>query len=295
MARRLDLETLKLKIHTLPAFPEVTRLVLDLLNDPDMSGDAVANVVSRDASLTAQILRLVNSVYFGLPHKVSDLRHAIMMIGFRWMRNIALSMSLFRLFSSVSSRTQAFRSFWRHSAVAAGLGRRIAAKNVALENDIAYVATLLHDVGKLALMRYAPREYLRIVDTATKNNLSFYDSERLCCDTHHGEIAAWLCQQWNLAEEIVLAVRNHHDPEVYRADVYAKVIYLANYICWLKGLTCEGSSETQRLDTSVWDRFGLSAEDFDEITNYADTETEMADIILHIAETGVWAGVDKIL
>jgi HD-like signal output (HDOD) protein len=281
---RSELRSIVDKVTVLPTLPEIATLVLKLLDDPKSSGQEVQGVIIKDVALASQILKLVNSAYFGMPNRVSDLTQAIVLLGFRQIRNIVLMLSFARMVKTMGrKRRQDLDRLWRHCAVCAGLARRVALKNHKVNPDEAFVAGLTHDIGKLVLLRYSPKDYAEIVSLAKAHGKTFEEAEPLVLKTNHAEIGGWLGEKWQLAPSVVHAIKYHHTPEQRRKDDLTCAVYFADYASITKNVACAGTEKTDQLDIAAWERLGISQDGYFELMGAAESESEIANLIIEAA------------
>lgn len=281
---KITLQEVTRKVDALPTLPEIATFVLNLLEDPSASSRDVTNVIVRDSSLSGQILKLVNSAYFGLPQKVADLNRAIALLGFGRIKNLVLSLSILRIFRTLSKKQRDdFGKFWQHSAVVAGLMKRLSLRMGRAEPEGAFVTGLLHDVGKIIILGYLPKEYAEILKIAQEEKCSFAKAEGRVLGTSHAEIGAWLAGTWNLSRESIETIATHHAPGAYEADVLPATLYFANYAARTKGVACAGSFEEHTFDEKAWEVLGLPQEDYFEMMAAVDSERAIANIILEVA------------
>ena len=281
---KLTLKDVSRRIDALPTLPEIATFVLNLLEDPNTSSQDVTNVIIRDSSLSGQILKLVNSAYFGLPQKVSDLNRAIALLGFGRIKNLVLSLSILRIFKTLSKKQREdFTKFWQHSAVTAGLMKRLALRMGRSEPEQAFVTGLLHDVGKIILLGYATKEYTAIVKLAQERTASFAAVEGEILATTHAEVGAWLAKAWNLSRDSIEAIATHHQASAYQNEVLPATLYFANFAARSKGVGCAGSFEPHQFDEKAWEVLGLPQEDYFEMMAAVDSERSIADMILQVS------------
>lgn len=282
----IDLKALAQRVDKLPALPEVSTLLLQMLGDPGVTIHSLQNVISRDASLSGSLLKLVNSAYFALPNRISDLGHAITMLGFSRVRGTLTGLSLYHVFRRLHGQaTHDLRRFWLHSAVAGGVAKRVAQKKGGIDPEVAFATGLLHDIGKLVLLGYATDDFERVVAHAEKHKCSFLDAEKSLLATTHPEVGAWLGDHWSLPVPVMEAIRWHHEKERFADTPLALVAWVADYVAKAKGFGCVGSGETLELDQESWGLLGLPQETFYELMESASAEAEMANTILEAAHT----------
>jgi len=273
------------RIHTIPSLPEVVMQVCRLVNDPHVSATQVNAIMVKDPAMAAKMLRMVNSVYYGLPEPVNDLEKAIMVLGFKTVRSIALSVSVLNAFQQQSA-TFNMKSFWAHSAVSAGICRLIAAKTKICDPELAFIIGLLKDLGKLILVENAGEEVRAIVAVAREFRLSFHAATRKVVDTDDAEMCAWLMQTWNLDVDLVQAVRWQYDLNSSDGKPHAKLVAMcqfSEYLCALKKIRTSGSCDEAALDPLVWTQLGLDKTALVEVLTVVNDEVDNAKQFLLIA------------
>lgn len=220
-----------LRIKDLPTLPSVLGKILATAADPDSSALDLGQHIAADQSLSATLLKLVNSAYYGFYRQISSVTQAIVMLGFLEVRNLTLTATAFRTLSQSSSdydRTQ----LWRHSLATAMAAERLA-KLAKIEKEGTFEAGLLHDFGKVALDMLYPAEFREAAKTAHARHIYMFEAEQEVFGMDHAAIGGLLGEHWNLPEAVVEAVRLHHTPE--QAEAAPKLTHLvniANYVTY---------------------------------------------------------------
>ena len=198
-------------IDTLPAIPRVYNELISALADPDVSLDEVAAILEQDTGITTKVLQLVNSSLFGIARQVDTLRQATTYLGTNMLRNLTLSMEVFRAFE-VDGHLAGFslEDEQSHAMLAARIARRLLDDKALSEH--AFLAAMLHDVGKLILATKLPEEYERTLGGCHANTAISHLTEEKANGVSHAEIGAYLLGIWGMPYPIVEAVANHHHP-----------------------------------------------------------------------------------
>lgn len=188
--------------------PHVAQRVLEAVADDDYDVQAVVELLQCDPGLSTAVLRLVNSSHSGLRHKVESLRQAVALLGRRSLRLTVLS---FGLVDSLTrgSRSAAFLGFWRRAFSTAALASRLAARDRDLA-DRAYTAGLLTDIGELLLMQQEADRYLPLI-AAFPHGRQLMQAELSQFGFHHAQLGAALLEKWGFPEQLVEAIRDHHE------------------------------------------------------------------------------------
>lgn len=209
----------------LPSAPEIAQRVLIAVNREDASIDHLAKLIVRDQSLAARLLRLANSAFFALPARVTNIPHAVTLLGFDRVRDIVLGLSVWNVLDNRDPAGHRFRkNLWMHSATVAAAARMLAEQTGA-DGGTAFAAGLMHDIGKLVLGMRLGGTYWAMLDDAIQRGVSAADAETEALGCHHGTVGGWLLQLWQLPPALVDPVAMHHDPLVatYGMDVVSAV------------------------------------------------------------------------
>jgi HD-like signal output (HDOD) protein len=279
---RASFEDIVDRIHTVPSLPEVVTQVVKLVNDPNARSDQINQIMSKDAAMAAKMLRMVNSVYYGLKEPVNSLDQAIAILGFKTVRSIALSISVINLFQQQSANFN-MKAFWAHSAVSAGLCRLIAAKSKVCDPEFAFTMGLLKDIGKVILVENAAEETRGIIAVAREFRMGFTRACREVLDTDDAEVGAWLIERWELEARLVEAVRHQNSLAKTSEPKLVSVCQLCEYLCALKKIRTSGSCDEPALDPGVWAHLGLDKTALVEVLSVINDEVENARQLMQIA------------
>ncbi len=199
------------KITDLPTLPSVYFKVDKLLKDKQASIENVARIIEIDPAMSSSILRLVNSAFYGLSSKSSSIPHAIMIIGFNAVKNAIVSVTILDTLN-IKDRYLNFNlsDFWRHSVSVAVLSRQLAEKSRLVAPEDAFMAGLLHDIGKIIMLKYFKEDFGRVWQTMQETRCSFNDAEQENASIDHVQIGAYLARKWQLPDHIVDAIAGHH-------------------------------------------------------------------------------------
>ncbi len=208
-----QLQSIVAKIDRLPSLSDNLRRLHQLLESPEASLDEISSIVGSDVSMTAKVLQLVNSPCFGLSRPVVTAHHAIALLGYSRVRPLVLSAGIFAECDRSVSFPQ-MDHFMRHHAGVAIRAQSIAAclSDELLAAEYAYLAGMLHDVGKLVLLQYDPPRYRQVDALASEEGLPTWQSETRLFGTSHAEIGAYLLGLWGFPTPVVDAVLRHHRP-----------------------------------------------------------------------------------
>ncbi|WP_153161230.1 HDOD domain-containing protein [Zoogloea sp. 1C4] len=243
-------------IHSLPAMPAVALELLQTLSGGDPDVDALASRIARDQAITARVLRVANSPFYGLQMRVGSIHDAIVVLGFSAVRSLVLTSAVVTTLPAGKCAGFSADRFWRHvlgTAVAAqALARPLRRKPESL-----FIAGLLHDIGRLVMLSANPEGFARVIQIATERDCHLVDVEAEIFGCDHTAVGAAIAQHWNFPAEIVEALAFHHNPAQTAPGSLAAIIHYADGIA--KALDLEGAENTQmaRLQLAAIDALGL--------------------------------------
>lgn len=272
--QKLDVKELLKESSKLPPLPAVALQIVKVANDPTTAAEDISRIMSIDQSLSAKVLRLVNSSYYGMKNKISSVKQAVVILGFESVRSLALSTAIMEKFSTESEGGLARLEFWKHSFGVAMTGR-VLARHIGKSPEIQeqyYMAGLLHDIGKVILDEYFNEHLMVILDRVKHTDSSFYDVERQINDVSHDEIGAFLAAQWRLPPEIQAAIRYHHEPMA--APAQQEIVcatHFANILTKIKGLGSGGDDKIDALSEEAIAFLGIGE---DEVGAIVEVEME---------------------
>lgn len=218
-------------VGTLPSLPHLYAQLLQMLSDPEVGLRDLAGVVEQDTAVTARILQIANSAFFGLPRQVRTIEQALNFTGVNTVKSLVLATEVFRAFSDRGGASRVpLEEIQDHALLAANIARRLPTDRETAEE--AFTASLLHDVGKLVLASRLPDEFLENLAASAEQQRPIQDVEQERYGVSHAEIGAYLLALWGLPETIVEAVAHHHAP--MRVDHQAfellDAVHLANHL-----------------------------------------------------------------
>jgi len=202
------------KISVLPTLPTIVSEIIKLVSDPRTSVQDLTRVISIDQSLATRILKIVNSAYYGFPQQISTINHALVILGFNEIRNIAFTTSVLESFSDNDDSGFFCRErFWQHS-IGCALGSKMLAKMLRYRvSGEVFIAGLIHDIGKVIFDQYIHELFIEALKKADLENISIYEAEKKVIGIAHTDIGKWLAEQWNLPLRIKEAIELHHTPD----------------------------------------------------------------------------------
>ena len=255
------------KIDDLPTLPRTVLKITELVNDPKSSAKDLARVITDDQVLTARLLKLVNSSFYGFPERISTVTGAIVLLGFDAIRNLLLTTSVFDLFANHNrKKKQDQEKFWDHS-----LGCAVGAKVIGnyLRHDKIeelFVSGLLHDIGKIVEMMYLSDEYTKVVSVIDSENILMTAAENKVLGYNHAEVGKLLAEKWNLPAKLVQVIAYHHQPaNASSFAMEAAIVHLADIFCRALNMGYGGDNKIPPLDGSAWERLKIGTGAIDTI------------------------------
>jgi len=217
-------------IENLPTLPDILGVISSIVDDPESTADDLATVISSDSALSSRLLKLANSAAFGFSRRVSSIKHAIALLGFRQTQALALSACVFdKLGSDVKFD---LRAHWNHSFACATLAKLIGSAVKTEWNETAFLAGLFHDMGKLAIAMNMRGEQERIEAICLSDNMAAIEAEEAVLGINHAETGYLLADHWLLPPAMANAIRFHHSPgQEPEPKGLADVVFLADAYC----------------------------------------------------------------
>ncbi|MEO7720203.1 MAG: HDOD domain-containing protein [Capsulimonas sp.] len=269
------------QVKDLPSLPDVAVKVARTIDHPNAGAIDVARVLSRDQGLTARVLRLANSVFYGATRRISTVSDAIVLLGMRTVRNLAMASSVEEVLGrEVPGYSMRRGDLWRHSCACANAAQSLAATIHYPVPEEAFVAGLLHDVGKVLLSVHMQAEFTHVLKLTEDEDISFMVAEQRTLGFDHAEVGACVLERWNLPNPLVQAVRYHHAPMAQpEFSKLTALVHVADAICVLMGIGIGGDGLHYALDREAQARLGLSDEQIErQISDLSDLGKESAEI-----------------
>lgn len=208
------LRSLVAQLRTLPSLPSLYFRIIEALSAEETTLEEIGQIIASDPSMTAKMLQLVNSAFFGIARRISNPVEAVQFLGVGRVRSLVLSLHVFSRFEQSRFKNFSIEQVWKHSMSAGLVAQKIARlqKMDRAFQDETYVAGMLHDIGKVMLAASLPEEYEKAVTLAAEERISLRDAEREIFGSTHDQVGAYLLGLWGLPITIVEAVAFHHEP-----------------------------------------------------------------------------------
>ena len=223
----------------LPKLSAVVSRLVEMIKSPTTSAADVGQLISQDVALSSLTLKLVNSPFYGFSQKINSITHAIVIMGFKRVKNLTLAGAVLRTFKPSHAEGFDYIGFWEHSLATAIAADALAQAIASDYCDEAFVAGLLHDQGKLIFLRYFPDEFAKVRKLIDRQQITMVEAENQMLGFDHSHIGSWLAEKWNFPEHLCLAIRMHHSPLlarqhlqlvwlVHAADIFGRALCIGD-------------------------------------------------------------------
>jgi putative nucleotidyltransferase with HDIG domain len=241
----------------LPSSPVLYAQITHVISDPAWSPDQVATVIEGDTAMTAKVLQLANSAFFGIGHSVSRVRDAVVYLGVDTIKSLALAAEAFGRLAPSHLEGFSIEEFQRHAMLVAKIAASILPAG--REQQEAMTAGLLHDIGKLVVIADDPRRWVALTQEARERGLPLHHIEREQQGITHAATGAYLLSLWGLPDSVVEAVAHHHDPGSFPGLALHPVaaVHIANVLAHQLQPGARDNPPPGTLDETFLDRLGL--------------------------------------
>ena len=266
------------EVSSLPAI--YTRLN-EALNNPRASASQIADVIAEDTGLTARLLRLANSPFYGFPSRIETVSRAVLIIGTQQIRDLALATSVMSAFRGVPGDLVDMESFWLHSMATGVAARVLASQRREANVERFFVAGVLHDIGRLLLYKRLPAEARVALDRARDGDELLFESERAVMGCDHGGVGGALLEAWGIPASLQEVAACHHDPgRAERYPLEAAVVHVADILAHAMEMGTSGERAVPPLDPPAWERIGLPATVLAAVLDQADRQVAAAALLI---------------
>jgi len=266
------------RIDDLPTLPRTILKITELVNNPKSSARDLARVITDDQVLTARLLKLVNSSFYGFPQRIATVTGAIVLLGFDAIRNLLLTTSVFDVLSRKDMQGGLKQEeFWDHS-LGCAVGAKVIANHIRKDKvEELFVSGLLHDIGKIVEMMFLPEEFTRITTLVNDRQILIWQAETEVLGYTHAQIGKLLAEKWNLPPKLISIISHHHEPGSAGAfTLDAAVVHLADIFCRALEIGFGGDDQVPPLDQVAWQTLKIKTDSFESIM--AEMQAEFEDI-----------------
>jgi HD-like signal output (HDOD) protein len=277
-----DIETIVGDSTKLFSLPTIFHKINQVVNDPETTFQDVAEIISQDVSLTARLLKIANSSFFGFSDKIDTITHAVSVIGSDQLRDLALGTYVIDAFKGMNQSSISMESFWKHS-IAAGIASRIIAVYKRSENpERLYIAGMLHEVGRLIIFANFEKEVEKILEAYGEGKGLLSDIEQKQFGWNHAYLGSEFLKSWNLSEPQIEAVKYHLNPlEAKSYQNETAIIHFGGVIAKILRLGNGGENFIPKIETKAWDILGLPIDILPSIFQQVDSQfAETVDVFM---------------
>jgi len=279
MSNTLSYDDVVRNLDDLPSLPAVVMELLNSIDQDDVDISVLAKKVSHDQALTAKTLRLANSSLYGLQVKVTTIQQAITYLGFQTTRNLITAAAVTGCFAEGHCPGFDHKAFWRHSIATAACAK-VLARQMRFNQDYAFTAGLLHDIGRLVLVSCFPNQYSITLAYRDEHDCYLLEAERKVLGVDHVDAGMALAEHWNFSDTMRLAIGGHHDPEAPGAGFLAAIIHVADAIVHALDLAQVRDDLVPPVSTVAWTALGLDEEIYLQLFRETELQYEEISMVL---------------
>jgi len=291
-ARPASVDDVLARVDNLPCLSSVALRVGELVNDPRAGVREISDVMRQDPSLSAKVLRLVNSSYYAIPGGVTDVSRAISFVGFNNLYQLVLSASVLGSLKTPAGQDFDARGLWVHSLAVGSCAEVIGKKIQHPDPSSCFTAGLLHDLGKIALAIAEPTRFGSALDAARRDGKGMNLAEKEAGLPSHDRVGSRLARRWRFPAMLLAAIEcHHHEPETGSRREFSPslqsgvdVVALADDLCRYFRLGESGSPHSGQPSTSLLERIGMSPLHVDELHTSLMRRLETSKVFLDLVE-----------
>lgn len=279
-----DIKSIIKKIDGLKPIPQIASKVMSIAENPESSMNDLSNVIIYDTAVTANLLKMVNSAYFGLPEKFDSVHQAIVYLGMAQVVDLVLlSASGENLRTAQDGYDLEAGELWKNSVFSALIARELAEKKGVKETHLIFTAALLKDVGKVILSQYVKDSFDEINALVTEQNFTFKEAEKQVIGIDHAELGGMVAENWNFSPKLAEIIRHHHRPqESLISEFESSIVYMADTICMMMGIGVGSDGLAYRFHRNVVESLDLTERDFQKIIAGFVEKLKQLETMIHI-------------
>jgi putative nucleotidyltransferase with HDIG domain len=280
---KLALDELIAAIQDLPSLPVVVLELMRNLDDEEAGTHLLADKIARDQALSAKVLRLANSSFYGMQRKVTSIQQAITILGFNSVRALVTAAAVIDRYAANKDSSLDFPAFWRHS-IGTALCAKALARKLSFNQDHAFITGLLHDIGRLVIVTHSARQYEAVLIYRARHDCYLYEAEQELLGFDHAAVGRAIMQHWKFPSLILDAVERHHAPAQEEVDRLTAIVSLAD--CIAHGLDFSGDAEdlAPPLSEIAWHELAISEEEL--TTLFQETEQQFEEACAILVSSG---------
>jgi len=263
--------------------PEITVKIVELVECPRSTAADLHAVISNDPALSARVLKVVNSAFYGLPGQIGSINRAIVLLGLNAVKNIAIAASLAKLFRGGRlCPTFAARDLWEHSLGVAA-GTKLLAERIELPlADEAFLSGLIHDIGLMVLMQVRRPKLVQVLEKVENESIPFREAELQVIGATHEQFGKALCEKWKFPASLARVAGHHHEPTRLDPEsrALACLVHAADVLAGETGVGYAGTVAHEKIDEQVLAELKLTGDALDEIRNELPEAARVADTLM---------------
>jgi HD-like signal output (HDOD) protein len=240
----------------LASFPDIYYKINEVLNSPRSSASHMADVVEKDTSLSAKLLKIVNSAFYSFPSKIDSIRRAITIIGTKELATLAVGISAIEAFQGIPKELTNMRLFWRHSIACGVFARLLGTYVEGVSTERLFVSGLLHDVGRLVLFRSLPEYSAYSLQLSIRDCRPLASVEKELLGFEHADVGSALMEKWKFPTKLIKNVRFHHADAA--VDIESSILNIADCLAIAFGSPVSVSTVVPSINPAIWNSLGLS-------------------------------------
>lgn len=256
-------EKVKNSIDRMPSLSPVVHKISEIANDVRASAQDLTDIIQLDPVLTAKVIRMVNSAYFGLPQEVKSLKQAVVLLGINTIKNVAISSAFLGKSYLKGSDVLDGEDFWKHS-LGVAVASKMVAKRLGIEDKFLeeyFIAGLIHDIGKILMNNFFPDEMKKILEISSRKNIQITEIEKSVLGLSHEEIGIAIGKKWKFETGLLYAVGRHHQPVLQgSAALFSMVVGVADTFVKILKVGFSGNYRITPIDAEVWKVLELEEE-----------------------------------
>jgi HD-like signal output (HDOD) protein len=259
---------------TLISLPATFFKIMEVMESPFSSAFHIAEVVGKDSSLTAKLLKLVNSAFYGFPSKVDSISRAVALVGTKELTSLALGISVVEAFDGIPLKILDMKGFWHHSISCGVFASLVSSNDKGGGDERFFVAGLLHDLGRLLMIKKSPELCLEAMAVSRDEGIPLFQAEQRFFGYDHARIGGILCKKWRIPAILEHMVRYHHEPGNSKHFQVASTIHLANTLALAAGSGTSGEGVFPPVFETAWESLNLQVADLAPMVQQAQQQIE---------------------
>ncbi len=255
---KLSRDQVAARLKQLPSLPATVSELLASFDNEDIDVTRIAHQIAHDQGLTARVLRVANSSFYGLQSRVGTINEAVVVLGFRAVRSMVLAVGMTSAFRLDQCPGFDARAYLRHCAAVGLTARELA--GVAGQNvELAFTGGILHDIGQLVFAANFPEQYAATLAYRHQHDCFLAVAERDVLGLDHAEVGGMLAESWRFPAALHAAVAEHHQPAAAEAGSLADLVHVADSLSHALGLANSGDELVMPVERTAWLRLGLDS------------------------------------